>query len=102
MKIPKSIKIAGLKYKIVYEKDLGDIKGYSCDGRCYIGKGKIAFSFEDNVSEEYKELVFWHEITHLLFYISGIGKSNLYNNEDDVHKFSVLLHSFLKDNKSLK
>ena len=74
MKIPKKIKIGGLTYVIEKGQDMKDKDGDSVDGRCHIESQKIEFEFYTKSNQEYKELIFWHELTHLLFYYSGIGE----------------------------
>jgi hypothetical protein len=105
MKIPNKIKIAGITYTISNKKNLyhEDVdKKYHLDGLTDIDSQNIFFDFAKEAGEEYKELHFFHELTHLLFYYSGIGKSKLWDNEQDVHNFSVLLHQVLRDNNLLK
>jgi hypothetical protein len=92
MKIPTKVKIAGITYKIKH------IKMSDFDGKCLIDPQEIIFDILPKAGKEYRELIFLHEITHLLFYYSGLGNSTLWKKEHEVHKFSVLLHQFLKDN----
>lgn len=98
MNIPDKIQIGGLTYKIKQFKQahLEDEDGNEVDGRVIIEKQEIEFSFKPNNKKEYIELIFWHELTHLLFYYAGTGNSESWNNEQEVHSFSVLLYQVLK------
>ncbi len=99
MKLPNRIKIAGLTYNIsINKKAIYDEDNNQVDGRVLIDNQEILFSFCKNAGDDYKSLIFIHELTHLLFYYSGIG-NEMWRNERDVHNFSVLLHQVLKDNK---
>ena len=96
------IKIAGIDYVVnIGKKQLYNNEGVEVDGTTEIDRQTINLAFCKDAGKDYKNLVLLHELTHLLFYYSGIGDSKLWDNENDVHKFSVLLHQVLKDNKLL-
>ena len=86
----------------VYEGiiDKGKIKIIlPCDGKTIIDNQKIYFKFDKGVGKEYKELIFFHELVHLLFYYTGTGE---WDNEKEVHSFTSFLYQVLKDNNLLK
>ena len=103
MNIPKELKIGGVVYKISYPKNKKEMEGkdsndgefYYADGKTDIGKQWIKFAFEKGIGKEYKEFVFFHELTHLLFYWTGTGQ---WDNEREVQGFSAMLYQVLKEN----
>ena len=100
MKIPKTISIGGIPYDIKsHDRKLTDSKGWQVDGKAHIEEQFIELSFNKLDKKDYKDLVFLHELTHLLFYYAGTGKSKLWANEQEVHNFSVLLHQVIKQLK---
>lgn len=103
MKIPKTIKIGGIDYKVLYPKNKKEMKGkigdYYSDGKVDIEKQWIKFKFNKGAGKEYKEMVFFHELTHLLFYYTGTGD---WDNEREVHSFASTLYQALKDNQLIK
>ena len=103
MKFPKEIKIGGIKYKISFPKSKktmqSEDESYYSDGKVDIANQWIKFSFDEKIGKEYKEMVFFHELTHLLFYYTGTGE---WGNEKEVHSFASVLYQVLKDNKLLK
>ena len=100
MKIPKTIKVGGIVYKVSFPKRMKSEDGkYYSDGKVDISEQWIKFAFDKKVGKEYKELIFFHELIHLLFYYSGTGE---WDNDKEVHSFASMLYQVLKDNNLLK
>ena len=101
MKFPKTIKIGGTKYKVIFPKKKMRSKdeNYYSDGKVDIEKQWVKFSFDRGTGKEYREMTFFHELTHLLFYYTGTGE---WDNEKEVHSFASVLYQTLKDSKLLK
>ena len=101
MKFPKEIKIGGIKYKVIFPKKKmkSEDDNYYSDGKVDIEEQWIKFSFGKKVGKEYKEMILFHELTHLLFYYTGTGE---WDNEKEVHSFASVLYQTLKDSGLLK
>lgn len=100
MKIPKQVKIGGLNYKITHHKKLKAVDGGGyADGKTHIDGQTMKFAFDKQTGKEYKEMIFFHELTHLLFYYTGTGE---WDNEKEVQGFASVLYQVLKDNNLLK
>lgn len=96
MKIPESVKIGGLTYKIVHtdRPNKGDIE---VEGEIYYDAGEIDIRINGQASNDFKEYVFLHEIVHGIFYSMGLDQSD----EDKVDRFAKGLHAFIKDNPGI-
>ena len=94
----KKIKIGGITYKVSFLKRLMESEDDNSftDGKVNIDDQWMKFCFLKGTGKEYKEMIFFHELTHLLFYYTGTGD---FNNEREVHSFASVLYQVLKDNK---
>lgn len=97
MKIPKSFKIFGKKYKIIIDND-------KCDNEKIWGLAEyrsntiyLCDKYEGvNISEQEKEQIFLHEMTHVILKESGLQKEIHENNlENFTDLFSNCLQQIL-------
>ena len=107
MKIPKKIKVGGIEYQIrkMKKRQVDEIDGEYipvADGRVNIDKQFIEFLFDPDIKQDYKEFIFFHELTHLLFYYAWTGKTKSWKDETEVNNFAFLLYQVLKDNNLLR
>ncbi|MBU3098731.1 MULTISPECIES: hypothetical protein [Clostridium] len=99
MKIPKSIKIGWRKYKVVYVKDLQDAEGNDLLGQINYNANVIRLE-SNNISEDYGNVVFLHEVVHGLFNSLGLNEQN--DNEDIVDGLSEIMYQVIKENKLME
>lgn len=90
MEIPKTVKIAGIIYKVEEVEDLAAIQGII--GRLL--EDKAIISLEKSLSKERKEQVFVHEVLHGIFREAGFDSQD----EDLINRVAIVLHQVLKDN----
>ncbi len=93
--IPSRVKVGGLYYD-VEEKEviiIDDNKNYQ--GACHYTNTTIELL--KTLSNERKEEVFSHELTHAIFEQAGYDDQD----EDMVNRIGKVLHQFLKDNTDL-
>lgn len=90
MEIPKTVKIAGIIYKVEEVEDLAAIQGII--GRLL--EDKAIISLEKSLSKERKEQVFVHEVLHGIFREAGYNSQD----EDLINRVAIVLHQVLKDN----
>ncbi len=91
--IPNKVKVAGIEYK-VNEKPFIEINGSrNYQGACFYPNTEIEIL--SDISQERKEQVFVHELTHAIFNEAGFDEQD----EDMVNRLGIVLHQVLKDNQ---
>lgn len=100
MKIPKTVKILGLNWKVIESKAIAEHNNLF--GATH-NRREIIY-IDPDTSDQRKEETFIHEITHALFSNMGLSerfrKENL--EEEIVTTISSGLYQVLKDNNLLK
>ena len=89
---PKQVKVAGVVYTVKEEPFIEINSNRNYQGACYYDKTQI-FILED-ISDERKEQVFVHELTHAIFHEAGFDEQD----EDVINRIGIILHQVLKDN----
>lgn len=91
MKLPKEIKVGGIKYNVELV-DYIDVAGErNFQGMCHFDKAKIEVL--KSLSEQRIEQTLIHELTHAIFYEAGYDEQN----EDMVNRVGLVLHQVVKD-----
>lgn len=101
MKIPKTVKIAGFEWEVIY--DVNVTRQGSLVGSCHFYPQKIFLDPE--TTDQMNEETFLHEILHVIWHNTGLAerfKGNPEYEEELVTLFSVALYQVLKDNKLLR
>lgn len=95
--IPSSVRVAGIDYSvnIVPFVDIDGNRNYQ--GVCRANKCQIEII--DQLTEQRKEEVFVHELTHALFFESELNNDEEGHTEEVVKRISRVLYQVLKDNK---
>lgn len=88
--IPERVKVAGIDYEIREEKLEED---YNYLGQILYNRGIIKISKE--LSQDRKEQVFVHELTHAIYNEAGFEEQD----EDVINRVSMILYQVLKNNK---
>ncbi len=96
MKIPKTIKVGNLTYKVEYIKDGFEESDFY--GRSWT-KPQI-IKLNPNLKKEHTEETFFHEILHLI--LDGGAYKEESGNEKLVHHLSASFYQVLRDNNLLK
>jgi hypothetical protein len=91
MKIPKTIKIGAVNYKVIEVDNIIDTAG-DCMGRCDIKKATIELKKEQ--SQEMKESTLLHEIIEAINAMCELEFSH-----KTICTLETMLHQVLKDNK---
>ncbi|WP_051567183.1 hypothetical protein [Priestia flexa] len=93
-KIPNSVKVAGVDYQVVRNKEyvqIGSDKNYR--GMCDSNLGVI--ELVAGLGESVEEQVFAHELVHVMLDQAGYDE----HDEDMVNRLGIVLHQVLKDNQ---
>lgn len=94
MKIPKSVRIGGVEYSVVYEPQLNDganmAYGYISYDDCVI---KLSDTY--GTAHEKRCRTLWHEILHGIRYNAGL---EIENEEEVVEMFAKGIYQVLQDN----
>ncbi|MDW8515107.1 hypothetical protein [Priestia flexa] len=93
-KIPNSVKVAGVDYQVVRNKEyvqIGSNKNYR--GMCDSNLGVI--ELVAGLGESVEEQVFAHELVHVMLDQAGYDE----HDEDMVNRLGIVLHQVLKDNE---
>lgn len=95
MNIPKTVKIGGIEYKVIYEEMpcRGDA---NIDGQIRYSTAEISLRSTDAYSKDYTDYAFIHECVHGI-----IAFMEIENSEELVCKLSKGLHMFIKDNPNI-
>lgn len=94
MKIPKSVRIGGVEYEIMYTPNLRNGVDL-CYGKISFDDGIIELSETDGLGHEHQCITLWHEILH------GIREHAcmpMENEEEIVEMFSKGIYQVLQDN----
>lgn len=67
MKIPNEIKVGNITYQVVFK----DLKN-KCLGKHQVSKDGAVITLEKDLSGVLLENVFFHELTHAIFYQAGV------------------------------
>lgn len=94
MKIPKSIRIGGVEYRIQYTPNLNDGQTM-CYGTIDYEDHLIELSEDRGTSHEYRCITLWHEILHGIREQFGV---EIDNEEEVVNMFSRGIYQVLQDN----
>lgn len=91
--LPTEVKVGAITYTVNEQADMND---------CFGVLGQIiyprtAITVDANMTEERKEQVFIHELTHAIFHEAGFDEQD----EDVVNRVSMFLYQVLKDNQNL-
>lgn len=93
MKITEEVKIGGIPYKVIEcanpSEDNSNIDGL-------ISYHKQEIRLKNDMSKEYKENVFMHEIMHGIFEMVGIDQD-----ENVITRISNAMHQVIKDNPDI-
>jgi hypothetical protein len=95
--IPKSFMLFGQRFEVNTHNEIID-KNTAIDGQMNYGLNKIEIcSLNDRrewLSEDYKQMVFWHEVVHAI--LSAIEENELNDNEKFVTLMGNCLHQISK------
>lgn len=94
MKIPESIRIAGVEYKVELEENVR-IGSNLCYGSISYDDCVISLSTNDGANHQRQCLTLWHEILHGIRENSGM---KLKNEEEVVEMFARGIYQVLQDN----
>lgn len=95
MKIPDTVKICGLEYKVIKKNDLAENENKV--GKNYFPKCEITLQI-GNYNPQFIESTFFHEVMHSLAY----HYLNDELTEKQVDRLANGLYAFLNDNNLLK
>lgn len=95
MKIPKTLKICGLDYKVIEEKDIHLKEGL--DGEHSTERQEIRIRKND-CHQQRKEKVLFHEILHAI----DVHWNNDSLTEEQIDRLANGIYQVLKDNNLLK
>lgn len=91
MKIPLTVKVGGIKYRVELAKHLPhEGEGFKW-GECDYQAAKIRIWKE--LSEQKRRQTFVHELTHAIFHEAGIDDQD----EDTVNRVGIVLDQVLND-----
>ena len=91
MKLPKEIKVGGIKYKVELV-DYIDVAGErNFQGMCHFDQAKIEIL--SSLSDQRKEQTLIHELTHAIFYEAGYDEQD----EDMINRVGIVLHQVMKE-----
>jgi len=91
--IPKTLCLGGQKISIKESGLIGN--DTSCDGMAIYQDQLIEIS--KNIKGDYKEFVFFHELTHHI--LNQMGEVKLRSDEKFVNQFAAFLHQAIKTMK---
>jgi len=91
MKIPETITIGGVEWKIVMSKLLIDDE---CRGKCYKEKREIHVS--PDLTDSTRDVTFIHEVLHAIFEMRGTTNDEEFTEEECVTALSPLLAGIIK------
>lgn len=94
MKIPKSIRIGGVEYEVIYTPNLNNGTSLAY-GRIDYEKCRIELSSTIETGHEKQCRTLWHEILHGICDFSGM---ELENEEEIVEMFAEGIYQVLQDN----
>ena len=94
MKIPKSVRIGGVEYKVEYEDNLR-IDNNLCYGTISYEDSVIKLSSTDGVGHQRRCVTLWHEILHGIREHSGV---HIEDEETVVELFAKGIYQVLQDN----
>lgn len=91
MKLPKEIRVGGIKYNIDLVKviDVGGERNFQ--GMCHFDLAKIEIL--NSLSDQRIEQTFIHELTHAIFYEAGYDEQD----EDMINRVGIVLHQVMKE-----
>jgi hypothetical protein len=92
MNIPKEIKIGGLIYNVLEEKNL--LRDSSCSGRSCGNLQDIRI--EEGISRQFKETTFIHEVLHQIDFVYNIGLEH-----QQIFQLEAGIYAFIKDNPDI-
>lgn len=95
-KIPKQLYLGAQKITVKKVKQItgegNDFVGFTFYPQC-----RIEIKDDDECSDEYKEYVFFHELTHHI--LNQMQEEKLRQDEKFVSRFGILLHQAIKTMK---
>lgn len=95
--IPDKVKVAGIDYT-VKQLPFVEIDGdRNYQGACRPRSCEI--EVQDSLSDQRKEEIFIHELTHAIFFESELDSDEEGHTEEVVKRISRVLYQVLKDNK---
>ena len=94
MKIPESIRIGGVEYKIQYEPNVRNVNQL-CYGQINYDDSTITLSTTDGTGHQMRSITLWHEILHGIRNHSGL---EIEDEEKVVEMFSRGIYQVLQDN----
>ncbi|GAF22774.1 hypothetical protein JCM19047_2544 [Bacillus sp. JCM 19047] len=92
MKIPKKIEVAGVVYDVINRPFVEIDSNRNYQGACAYPITEI--SILNDLSDERRVDVFFHELTHAIFYEAGYEEAD----EEMVNRIGKVLHQVFKDN----
>ncbi|WP_179107285.1 ImmA/IrrE family metallo-endopeptidase [Sediminibacillus massiliensis] len=93
--IPKQVKVAGLNYVVEEKPYVGINNNKNFLGACDYDQTTIEIL--ENISDERKEEVFVHELTHAIFEAAGYDEQD----EEMINRLGKVLNQVLKDNPNM-
>ncbi|NJP37912.1 hypothetical protein HCN83_09970 [Bacillus luteus] len=90
--MPKEVKVGGLVYKVETKPFVEVESDRNYQGTCDYSKTEI--SIMEYISNERKEDVFFHELTHAIFYEAGFEEQD----EDMINRIGKVIHQVVKNN----
>lgn len=93
MKIPSKILVGGIEYDVEFQQFIEIDSDRNFQGVCDYQNTKIKIL--ESLSEERKEDVFFHEVTHAIFYEAGYDDQD----EEMIIRIGKVLHQLIKNNE---
>jgi len=92
MKLPKNIKVGQLFYDVTEKPVIIIEEDRNFQGSC--SYTNTAITILDSLSEERKKDVFFHELTHAIFYEAGFEDQD----EDMINRVAKVIHQVMSEN----
>lgn len=94
MKIPDSVRIGGVEYKVQYEPNVRN-GNQLCYGQISYDDSTITLSATDGTGHQMRSITLWHEILHGIRNHAGLAVEN---EEEVVDMFARGIYQVLQDN----
>lgn len=90
---PKHVKVGQVIYEVLEKKVVIVEEDRNFQGSCNYTNTTI--NILDSLSEERKKDVFFHELTHAIFYEAGYDEQE----EDMINRVAKVIHQVIKENE---
>lgn len=91
--LPKEVKVGGVIYSVASKPFIEIDSDRNFQGMCNYLDTEICIL--EDLSNERRKDVFFHELTHAIFYEAGYDEQD----EDMINRISKVLHQVINDNK---